>query len=130
MRTWKRVAAILSVCLITGAFGQQVQRSTVLPMSEAKAVATRFPKRGPNRISGAWELTKADIDSLEVDLILQLYLRFMPEKCQEPGPEGHVISCCFRALKRPAPSGIANYNCSTKPDFRAAKEKQGTLDAN
>ena len=68
MRTWKRVAAILSVCLITGAFGQQVQRSTVLPMSEAKAVATRFPKRGPNRISGAWELTKADIDSLEVDL--------------------------------------------------------------
>jgi predicted HicB family RNase H-like nuclease len=38
----------------------------------------------------------------------------MPEKCQEPGPEGHVISCCFRALKRPAPSGIANYNCSIR----------------
>jgi hypothetical protein len=66
---WMRKLMIASLLffLISDAQGQQ-QRFVLLPASEAKTVADFYPKKGPEKIDGAWEATKSDLDGLEANL--------------------------------------------------------------
>jgi hypothetical protein len=47
---------------------QQQQRFVVLPAREAKAVASMYPKNGPEMVTGIWQPSRADIENLEINL--------------------------------------------------------------
>jgi len=68
MRIMKLTVASLLIFLLASVQGQQEQRSILLPASEANDVAAQYPKSGPNRITGTWEPSKADIEGLESNL--------------------------------------------------------------
>ncbi|MGD0902786.1 MAG: hypothetical protein ABR924_07575 [Terracidiphilus sp.] len=92
MRARKWVVAGLLVLLTYSGRAQQEQRSALLPASEVKGVAARYPKTGPNRITGAWEPTKADIDGLEANLhqISDLSRRSASPSLRIEHPENYI----------------------------------------
>jgi hypothetical protein len=68
MRTKKLVMAGLLICLVAGAYGQQEERSALLPEIEAHLIKKWSPKHGPNKIDGSWLPSKAQLDALEASI--------------------------------------------------------------
>jgi hypothetical protein len=68
MSNLRLAIAALFVWAIVGAMAQQQKKFVLLPASELKAVTDRYPKSGPNRITGTWIPSGADIDGLEANL--------------------------------------------------------------
>jgi hypothetical protein len=61
------IACVIALPFAT-AQGQNGQHFVMLPESESKAVADFYPRTGPEKVSGSWQATKADIDGLETNL--------------------------------------------------------------
>jgi hypothetical protein len=77
MRTARPVIATLLLFVLYQASGQNVQRSTLLPAKEAKAVSKWYSEDRSEKIDGSWQPSKVDLDGLEANLsqvsTLQIY---------------------------------------------------------
>ena len=68
-RALRKLAAGLIIASVALGNGQQEKRWVLLPESEVKFGKAWYSRQGPNRVTGTWQPTPAEIGDLENDLL-------------------------------------------------------------
>ena len=68
MRIRNFIGAGFLIVLLTSAQAQQEQRFVLLPSIEAKSLAEKYDRKGPDRIDGSWRPAPSQIQALEANL--------------------------------------------------------------